>query len=88
MAGLIRKLFWLPLIRVHGSSFKSVLKDDLKYGVKFLIFSNPTDNPFSFSSGMCIAFQEGLRTDVNEFELIGIMLTSTPVFEYKVVDFR
>ena len=88
MAGLIRKSYWLPIISVNQISFGSVLKDTVENGVKFLAFYNPTDNPFSFNSGIAIAFQAGLRTNPNEFEIIGIQLTLTPVFEFRTLDLR
>lgn len=85
---LNRKSYWLPIISVNQISFGSVLKDTVENGVKFLAFYNPTDNPFSFNSGMAIAFQAGLRTNPNEFEIIGIQLTLTPVFEFRTLDLR
>ena len=87
-AELNRKSYWLPIISVNQISFGSVLKDTVENGVKFLAFYNPTDNPFSFNSGIAIAFQAGLRTNPNEFEIIGIQLTLTPVFEFRTLDLR
>ena len=66
---------------VNNTSFASILNGKDKR-ITYIVFYNPTDNPFSFNAGYAIAFNSLLLHSSKEFCLIGVSNSGT-VFETK-----
>lgn len=76
-------------IRISGNSgetFASVLKDKSDNSVKFIAFSSPSDNPFSFEAGYAITFHSGVIHLKNVITLFGISYTNNPQIEARRIN--
>ena len=69
----------------EGATFRDILSGKRSGKVTFIVFNNPTDCPFSFSSGYAFAFSNLLLNLDTQYSLIGISMTGT--IEGKRVDF-
>ena len=68
-----------------GETFRDILSGKRSGKVTFIVFSNPTDCPFGFSSGYAIAFSNLLLNLDTQYSLIGISMSGA--IEGKRIDF-
>lgn len=65
-------------LRINNSSLADALKNRGNYdSMTVCAFYNPTDNPFTFDLGYCIALNSGLLHTPNTFLLIGVSVSGT-----------
>lgn len=61
----------VKLKTLNKTSFRSVLENSDRNRPYFFAFYVPTDNPFTFDAGFCIAFASNILFNMKTWALIG-----------------
>lgn len=72
---------------LNKTSFQSVLENSDRNYPYFFAFYNPTDNPFSFNAGFCVAFASNILFNMKTWALIGFRY-SGGVIEAKQINWE